>query len=349
MVGFLAIVAGALGAIHMFLSPSVTRDAGGGAVLVSAFGYLAFLVYALTPKKIAVDLRTDRLAFDEGRAGDFPLAGAELGVWLVPHYGTTQGTVLHLRDGKRAYRVGGNDHRPSPGMHFRAPPANTVEAYMPAADFDRLLLAAWPAYSPTVKIAHFGGPAMAVPSATIRCILVPNRASGKAALMTILPWLGTIVLIGAVAGVVGALNLYETSAGRIVIAVLTGATMLAGIVLTAVRAVRTPQAALALDIDARDLRVSNLQTNAVVTTVPLGSVRATPAIHVYGGRMTFTMCVLVLDVPGIHSLTIGIPDLRFSWCVPVDKRGAPAYVVGGADWLTLVERFGAKQALNTGG
>jgi hypothetical protein len=56
---------------------------------------------------------------------------------------------------------------------------------------------------------------------------------------------------------------------------------------------------------------------------------------------------MVMSGPGLQPLTIGCRDSvgglerRFSWRgnVPVQNERA-AYVVSGADWLTLVEKFG---------
>jgi hypothetical protein len=59
------------------------------------------------------------------------------------------------------------------------------------------------------------------------------------------------------------------------------------------------------------------------------------------------MPVMVVRIPGLQErlqanrpLTISCRDTRFSWCTQVPSEPPPAFVVSGADWQTLVEKFG---------
>ena len=121
--------------------------------------------------------------------------------------------------------------------------------------------------------------------------------------------------------------------------------------------------ALAIDVSNDAIWVIDLTTNALITSARLAPVTATPKEHrhyssgvgsidVWGDRMP----VLVVDVPGLPSLSIGplppgmppnrarrgyfytgVPSWRSS--VPTTTK-YPTHVVTTADWLTLVEKFG---------
>ncbi|MEI8255473.1 MAG: hypothetical protein WCJ30_07335 [Deltaproteobacteria bacterium] len=58
--------------------------------------------------------------------------------------------------------------------------------------------------------------------------------------------------------------------------------------------------------------------------------------------------MLVVQIPGIPVLTPGIPDYRFSWLGEAREHSSADYVVGGADWFTLVERLGVRHLLKVG-
>jgi hypothetical protein len=117
---------------------------------------------------------------------------------------------------------------------------------------------------------------------------------------------------------------------------------------------------LAIDFDQDAVKVTNSKTNALVGSAPLAHVTATAANREYRyGLGRVMMPILVVSVPDSPPLTVGCIEVmqrfgptlrsmlaknaayRFSWLdtVPVTKKD-PAYFVSGADWLTLVEKFG---------
>ncbi len=125
---------------------------------------------------------------------------------------------------------------------------------------------------------------------------------------------------------------------------------------------------LAIEVGADTISVINPDTHAATASAPLAQVTAIPANYrrdpamVLGHRsrseqFPTTIAVLVVRVPGAQSLSIGCPDgrgvigprvvyrsfslvYRFSWRSAVPKEKQPAYWLSGADWLTLVEKFG---------
>ena len=339
LVWMLALV-GLMSAVALLLPREIVHAAVGGCIALSVVAYGAFLVYALTPKEVPIDLWPDRLIIDEGRGGVFPLSDALLGAWTVPSYGVAAGTALHLRYGEQRFCLGGRDHRPSPALRLGAPAVESVDAYMPAADFDALLAALGSGPGPAFAPAEAAAPAV------IRCSLTPNRASGKGAMAMMLPWILTMVVIGVVSGVSGALGLFDSAVGQLAITTLAVVLIVVGIVATMIRSMRRPQPVLEIELDAHDLRVIDLASRRVVAAAPLSHVMCERCRHTYTGRSSFTMVVLLVQVPGMpHAITIGIPDLRFSWAGPSHDKGAAAYVVGGPDWFTLVDRLGARPYL----
>jgi hypothetical protein len=210
--------------------------------------------------------------------------------------------------------LGGRDHRTGAGARLDAPPASIVDAWISASDFDELL-----AMAGRRARLDVGGPA---PGEATRCLLFPNPQLAQQA---------------------------ETSAVR-------------GIV----KSSRQPR--LAIDIGADVIRVLDARTNALVTSAAPAQVTATPETYTYelwghtGGGLPIPenpdeSPVLVAQFPGMPALSItcldkadlapvsyGVNpmDSRFSWAGNVRRRmNEPAdYWVGGADWLTLVEKFG---------
>ena len=343
MLAWMLALAGLISAVNLLLPTEIAHAAVGGCIVLSVVAYGAFLVYALTPKEVPIDLWPDRLTVDEGRGGIFPLTDAALGAWTVPSYGVAAGTALHLRDGEQRFCLGGRDHRPSTALRLSAPAVQSVDAYMPAADFDAILAALGAGPARTFALADAEAPAL------IRCSLTPNRASGKGAFAMMLPWILTMVVVGLVSGVSGALGLLDSGAGQIAMTIIVVVLIVIGIVVTAVRSMRTPQPVLEIEMDAHDLRVIDRASRRVLAAAPVLRVTTERCRHTYTGRSSFTMVVLLVQVPGMpRAISIGIPDLRFSWAGPSHDYGAAAYVVGGPDWFTLVDRLGARPYLKIG-
>jgi hypothetical protein len=106
--------------------------------------------------------------------------------------------------------------------------------------------------------------------------------------------------------------------------------------------------AVVLELDAHSLRVVDVVTGALVAAAPMARVQGTPAKHEQAGGQRATMPMLVLVVPGAKAITVGIAEFHFSWLGEAPDYGAADYVVGGADWLTLVDRLGLRHLLKVG-
>jgi hypothetical protein len=119
---------------------------------------------------------------------------------------------------------------------------------------------------------------------------------------------------------------------------------------------------LVLDVDNDATRVIDPNTLALNASASRAGVTATPATFqpdsvTSGDGSTYNYAAtpgLVVCVPGVQPLTIGCLDLvgsrfRFSWHGDAPRPNErPAYVVSGADLLTLVEKFGLAPYLEDG-
>jgi hypothetical protein len=330
MVLWAACAGGGLALVSALAGPRGSRD-GAGLVVVGSGLLFTVLLFAivLRPRPLTIDVWPDRVVLDEGREGVFPLATALLGAWEMPGYGVSMGTALHLSDGARRFCLGGRDHRPHPALRLAAPVVQDVDAYVTAADLDAVV-----ALLPSVA-----GRVSAPVTNIVRISLVPNRASGRRAFAVMVPWLLTMGVVALLAVPFSLLGLDESPEGRVAMTVVLVAVVLGAMTLTVKRAVRRPTPTFVVQLEAQGLRVLDARTGAEVTAAHYAHVRCTQARHTYTGRSSYTMPALVLLVPGTKAMTVGIPDFRFSWPGDVRDCGSPDYVVGGADWRTLVDRL----------
>jgi hypothetical protein len=102
------------------------------------------------------------------------------------------------------------------------------------------------------------------------------------------------------------------------------------------------QPKVAIDVDGDVIRLIDAKTNALIAWAALSQVTASAGQHTYRGRyMSFTWPMMDVRVPGLRRLLIAFPDgRRFAWRGKVPRLSTPDFLVFGADWFTLVERFG---------
>jgi hypothetical protein len=273
-------------------------------------------------KEILISVASDGLTVDQRPRDVFTFGDARLGLWIPAGIvSITMGAALHLRCGSHRFVLGGRDHRIATGTRLDAPPAPSVDAWMWAPDFAELL-------TMVGRRSGLGVPEPS-PGEPIRCVLYPNASK-----------------LFAYSGL-GVFNNART-----------------------LRQLQTnpPQPSLAMDVGKDAIWVTDLNTNALMASAWLAQVTATPAENrtdVYRGG-TWTMPILVVGVPGLRPLAIGCGDspdpawprvsyslgkvveggvFRFSWQGAVRRENQPDYVVSGADWLTLVEKFGLARHL----
>jgi hypothetical protein len=85
-------------------------------------------------RDVSIYLTGDSLVVNEGSGGVFPLMNAKLGEW-----GAGQGTALHVRNADHRFLLGGRQHAVPTGARLDAKRVYSVDAWMPARDFDALL------------------------------------------------------------------------------------------------------------------------------------------------------------------------------------------------------------------
>jgi hypothetical protein len=218
------------------------------------------------------------------------------------------GVALHLQRGSHRFVLGGRDRRIAPATRLDAPPVQAVDAWLWVSEFDELLATGGRRSGVDVR-----GPALGEPT---RCLLFPN------------PYL---------AEQMGSFAFRKQ--------------------LRLQRSLSKPS--LVLDVDNDAMRVIEPNSDTLIASASLADVTATPATLqpdsvTSGDGSTYNYPAtpgLAVCVPGVQPLTIGCLDLvgsrfRFSWrgAVPSPNDRA-AYVVSGADWLTLVEKLGLASQL----
>ncbi|MGO9156283.1 hypothetical protein [Mycobacterium sp.] len=218
------------------------------------------------------------------------------------------GVALHLQCGSHRFVLGGRDRRIAPETRLDAPPVQAVDAWLWVSEFDELLAMGGRRSGLDVR-----GPALGEPT---RCLLFPN------------PYL---------AEQMGSFAFRKQ--------------------LRLQRSLSKPS--LVLDVDNDAMRVIDPNSDALGASASRADVTATPASFqpdsvASGDGSTYDYPAtpgLAVCVPGVQPLTIGCLDLvgsqfRFSWRGHVTwPNERPAYVVSGADLLTLTEKLGLTSQL----
>ena len=342
------------GGLYMGVQTSIYNASGGSKALaeimdkVLRYGAAAVLIAGVAGwywwsqrsghGKFVIDVTRDALTVSK-RPGDvYPFGDAKLGVWGISG-GMTMGTTLHLRCGQRRFVLGGRDYRVAAGTRLEAPDAGyglpvDVDAWVSATDFGEILTMAGRQAGHSGLVAPppgFAAPPPG-PGESTRCVLFPSP------------------LLVQQMGPFAFRRKQEV-----------------------LRSVNQPR--LAIDAGAEEIRVVDPNSNALIASVRPAQVTATPETYQYRygwfgfgslGQMlsrgfeqwTTTLMsttpVLVVCIPGMQPLSIGCRDTvggldrRFSWPGDVRQRinEPPEFSVSGADWLTLVEKFGLTQYLH---
>jgi hypothetical protein len=90
----------------------------------------------------------DIVVTQAGHTRSFPIASSTLGPWAA---WTPMGTALHLRNGRRRFVLGGQNHSVLVGVRLDARQVSNVNAYMSASDFDALLTIVYRYTCPVIR------------------------------------------------------------------------------------------------------------------------------------------------------------------------------------------------------
>ncbi len=283
--------------------PHIGAAAGYGllaAMFVVGIGWSAYLFWR-TRRKYVIGVTGDGLTVDR-RPGDvYSLGDAQLGPWVY------RGVALHLQCGRHRLVLGGRDRRIGPTTPLDAPPAQFIDAWLPASDFDELLSLGGRSAA--------RGPAAGEP---IRCLLFPN------------PLL--IQAMGPFAFRKKQRLTRSLSRPQLFIDVDTGA----------IRVI-DPESR-AVDASASLSQVTATPATYHMRSRYATASAESAASNALGQYLSATPAMNVC-LPGLQPLTIGCRDFRgvkrrFSWSggAPV-TNDPPDYEVSAADWLTLAEQF----------
>lgn len=292
---------------------------------VLRYGFVAILLAAVSGwywwsqrsghGKILIDVASDGLTVSK-RPGDvYPFRDAKLGVWGVSG-GMTMGTTLHLNCGGRRVVLGGREYRVATGTRLEAPDAGyglpvDVDAWVAGTEFGEILAIA----GRQSNQRQDGRPP--APGEPTRCLLFPSPL--------LIQQMGPFAMRRKQ---------------------------------QLLQSVNQPR--LAIDVGADAIRVVDPNTTALIASSSVAQLRAMPETYQYRYGFGFgslergmaaslsTTPVLVVCVAGMQPLSIGCRDSttgldrRFSWPGDVRQRvnEPPDFSVSGADWLTLVEKFG---------
>lgn len=308
--------------------------------LVGMVALAGFIIVTVrrSRRKLFVDVTGDGLTCSARPGEVFSLRDAQLGRW---GYGkASMGTALHLRSGQNRFVLGGRDHRVTRDKRIQAPQVHKVDAWLWAADFDRLLSMTGACQSGSDEPMQLPqGRDQAAGEAT-RCLLFPN-----AEVISLQPMRKVRRVTEAFQSPPEPSLALDISADAISVLEPNTARVTASAQLAQVRA--TPEMFVLL----RPALVKWTRKNA--------------SDHVLRSY-EYTSPVLVIDVPGLAPLSIGCAEQtgvvlsavfggsnrnfvksRFWWRPQVARRiNQPAdYTVSAADWLTLVQAFGLTQYL----
>lgn len=285
--------------------------------LVVLFGGVYGWYWWSRREKIVISITSDALTVNK-RPGDvYSFTGAQLGTWGMTG-GATMGLALHLHSGQKRFILGGRDRRVSASTRLDAPDAGyglpiDVDAWVSAADFEEILTAVSRRSGLDIRPPGPGEPS--------RCLLFGNALK--------LQEMGSFALRKQRAFV---------------------------------KSLSEPR--LAIDVGADGIRVIDPKSGALIAAVSDAQVTATPVtfrpiqgglwVPSFGSVMSraatkywSTAPGIRVNIPGMAPLTIGCRDsvsgldFRFSWPdgVPVEAARSD-YEVAGADWMTLVKKFG---------
>jgi hypothetical protein len=132
--------------------------------LVGGLAYVTLTAYARRSRKILICVTGDVLTVDQ-RAGEvFSLNDVTLGPWRRGAFHV--GAALHFQCGPQRFVLGGREHPIGMRPRHEAPPADGVDAWLSASDFDEVLTLAARRGRWDLRPYAPGEPA--------RCLLYPN-------------------------------------------------------------------------------------------------------------------------------------------------------------------------------
>jgi hypothetical protein len=245
-----------------------------------------------------------------------PLRPTELfiGRWVQTSLDTPVGLVAHLRGPDGALRIGARE--PMRGTYrLDGPRMRLVDCHLPAPEFDALV--------------QLLGVRTVVPPADLEIELVARRR----VLRMLAPW-----IIATGCGSVAGTGLSALGLPQVIITIPILASIMAGIVATALDSWRIREPEHELRIGAQGIALRRLGGGVEAERVPWQGVRAvaTTGIMRTKGR-TFVYPTTELWLGAGPPILVGAWDSSLAWSDPMTRpRRAPDWLVGSADWPRLV-------------
>jgi hypothetical protein len=252
--------------------------------------------------------------------------------WKQPHLWTVLGTALVLegRDGKIS--LGGTGHLPP---RSGLPVVTRVDAALTATDFVAL-----GRELDLLRELTLPG----TPSEERQIDVAPARTGARGALPVMLPWIATMGLVALLGAAAPALGVEENPAALAVLAALTLAIVVGGLVVTSRTSARPPKSRHRLRIGRAGLSVAHAgdsEGEAAWRHVPPEVVER--VAYRYSTRWgTYEFPALSLPADGLpgRRLVVGVWDPAQAWGGPVARTRRLDGLVGPDEWALVLGAIG---------
>ncbi len=317
----LSVVGSALAA--MFIS-----SRGGDALipLTSCIPLAAFVWMVLQARPVQGQLRWQHptLSVQEGRSlWQASVSQTELAPWVLPGVGTVQGSVLilHTRNDAgliRVLHIAATEVAPPPTPERTVPVQ--PDMWVAPADLRNLIAAVG-----VKDTAH----APKLPDGEHRFALV-RRPSARDFLAQILPWMGTMGVLG-LAGVLLGETVSKSETGLIVFGLFSALVIAYGIRRTMKKA-GAQKPIVTFLIRPQSLQLVDAKSNVIWNLA--GPVHVNRSNYVYRTKYSSQRLSVLYFGPPDSTLRVGVWDPRYT--NPAHPDGpAPDYIVGTPDWIPL--------------
>ncbi len=248
------------------------------------------------------------------RRGSLRPGTVRIGRWVQPQIHTPVGIVAYVQGPGGSVRIGARD--PIAGTYpIDGPRARWVDCHMAGADLGVLL----------AELGVQPGPATAVEALE----LVRRRVGFR----MMVPWLLTMIC-ATLAG----LGLVALGAPQSIMAAVTLAILLAGMVVTVLDSWRIREPTRQLRLEDGGLAMADLRGGPVIASAVWADVRAIPSTGIMRTKgRPFVYPTLELALGAAQTLVVGVWNSDLAWSDPKDRRRRKArWLVGDTDWHRLV-------------
>ena len=253
---------------------------------------------------------------------------AELAQWKQANLWTTLGSAIHLQTARESFFIGGRDCLLARGT---LPSTQKVAASLSTDDFVQFVRAL------DLPVDLLAGTDTAGPLAVD---LQTSGTSLRGMWGMMSPWVGTIVLAGAVGVLAGTTPILQTGAGLVAIQIITVVIVIGGLVFTVRKNLRPPAVRYRLFVEPTRVALRDLRAQGGPIDPFIPKPQAAPMTYRMTSRGgTFEFPALRLEWPS-KSMTVGVWDATLSWPAGTKRTRKLDYLIGPEEWRHLVRTLG---------